>query len=93
MSDDELDPEDIAFMDWLIRGLRLGTVSELLAGNDTQCFTTQQYAEAYLKSSSKGFKAIAHRVHGPDDAVWARMHLESLFDVVYEPKSDVWAKL
>ncbi len=76
----------------LIRDLgmhqRRKVVAALLAGNDAQCFTARQYAEAYHR--------ICHSndpVHKENWTVWlteqAPMHLHSVGMV--EVKPGVWA--
>ena len=76
--------------------MRKEAIASLLAGNDTQCFTTQQYREAFCRRQMKNARdeeikvmpAFYDRVIDPD---WARMHLETLPKLVKEVKPDVWA--
>lgn len=67
---------------------RRKVVKSLLAGNDVQCFTTQQYAEAYHR--------ICHKDDQKHREGWinwltglAPKHLRSLG--MKEVKPDVWA--
>ena len=69
---------------------RRKTVAALLAGNDTGCFTVQQYAEAYHR--------ICHRddPYHKDDVIRclttvAPQHLRSVG--MKEVKPDVWASV
>ena len=58
----------------------------LMAGNDAQCFTTQQYREAFLRTSyGKGLECLFDHDKG-----LARHHLENLSGRVCEVKPDVW---
>ena len=68
---------------------RRRAVKSLLVGNDTQCFTTQQYIERYVKQCHKednqyrkGFVELVTDV--------AEMHLRSVGMV--EVKPGVWAR-
>lgn len=74
----------------IARMLREDVVRKLLAGNDTQCFTTEQYKKAYREHSDKVF-----RVKIPDRLDWldvtAEMHLRGLSDIITEIRPGVWA--
>lgn len=63
-------------------------VRELLAGNDTCCFTTQQYEQARIDKYQKKYK-IDVWDYAPEG--WARRHLEMLRSL-REVKPDVWAR-
>lgn len=69
---------------------RKKVVATLLAGNDTQCFTTQQYAEAYHR--------ICHRDDEDHKKNWIKYlsdltprHMESIGMTEVNP--GVWAKV
>ena len=75
------------FMGPIIREIRVGLVRKLLAGNDTQCFSTEQYRESYSKSTwGNGVERMID--HG-----LARAHLLGLPDVVEELKPDVLRRI
>lgn len=70
----------------LAMDVRRRTVKYLLAGNDTQCFTTQQYLDTYIREIDKGMPSIM-------DLELARKHLVSLAgDGVKEVRPDVWTR-
>ena len=77
-----------------IKHLREKAVNSLLVGNDTNCFTTAQYREAYCQIERGDKTGVLNkpetydRIIGPD---WARMHLEGLSSKVQEVAKDVWA--
>lgn len=75
---------DLAFVGWMARAIREGVVSDLLAGNDAQCFTTNQYAEAYRKGSFASDLI-------PLTTELAEIHLRSLPDLVREVRPGIWA--
>ena len=70
--------------------IRKDAIKALLAGNDTQCFTTQQYREAYCRQGCMNGTTpdFFDRVIGHD---WARNNLKELPSLVKEVKPDVWA--
>lgn len=61
-------------------------VRGLLAGNDTCCFTTQQYGEARVKTCLEKYK-LNVRDYAPPG--WERRHL-LLLNWIKEVKPDVW---
>ena len=69
----------------IARAFRQGAVEALLASNDTQCFTVEQYKDAYDKQWEKDG---VPRVQIPRDLLWrdgiAEAHLQSLPDLVRE---------
>lgn len=80
------------------RKIRLGVVRSLLAGNDTQCFTTQQYTDMYHKRchSNKDWEIMKEMpgiLADWESGRVSRNHLESLSDVVREVKPNVWAPI
>ena len=83
-SDDEV-------MSILVRAMRGQVALSLLVGNDTQCFTTEQYKKSYENKYAKYIVGI------PQSALWAhispRDHLLSIPDTVKEVSPDVWAKV
>lgn len=80
----ETDPDYTAFIGWCSRTVRRIMVARLLAGNDAQCFSTRQYADAY-RASKWNSEVIAMT----DEL--ARQHLLSVPDAVREVRPDVWA--
>lgn len=87
MHDDTDDRPHDAEMNKLFRQLgmhcRREVVRTLLAGNDTQCFTTQQYLDAYIHVINKGQRCLM-------DLELAKHHLQSLDGKVREVKPGVW---
>jgi hypothetical protein len=63
---------------------RRRTAQSLISGNDTCCFTTQQYLDAYVLDINKGMPCLM-------DLPLARHHLESIPELVAEVRPDVWA--
>ena len=63
---------------------RRQTAKSLLAGNDTQCFSTQQYLDTYIRDINKGDISLMN-------LVLARKHLESIPEIAVEVREDVWA--
>ncbi len=82
--DEPLSPQDRSLINLICSAVRNGVVDNLMAGNDTQCFTTEQYHEAYLKSTSDGdFVARYFTLET------ARMHLRTNRRV-REVKPGIW---
>ncbi len=96
MSDD-LSPCDAALVGSIARAFRQGTVEALLAGNDTGCFTTEQYAAEYIRQDHCSLgDSPERRVREKDWWVkhhLAEKHLRSLPDLVREVKPGVWAAI
>jgi len=91
-ADDPIDEaKDRETFAWLYRNCILPmarlTVRTLLAGNDTGCFTTEQYRVAYNRVVSERLKATDKLLM---DAVVARRHLTDS-GLVREAEPDVWA--
>lgn len=83
---DEVDPEVRRLIGLLAMDLRRRTIHSLLSGNDTQCFTVEQYKRAYVR--------IAHPskpVFDPWYHVDPAMHLKSCSELVTEVAPGVWA--
>ncbi len=81
-----------ALLRQLMRVNRKETVDRLLAGNDTQCFTTEQYGRLHAKlhwgkDVEQGERWLLLRFDS--DGCLARMHLRT-YDRVVEVKPDVW---
>ncbi len=74
---DGLDDGDIAMVVWMSRVIRSGVVSDLLIGNDSQCFTTEQYRDKYRNSWLEKSKTISQL-----STELAEKHLEGMFDLV-----------
>jgi hypothetical protein len=72
----------------LSQDIRCRAVRSLLAGNDTGCFTTEQYQAAYSRESNRAFGVGEYR--------WcdglADMHLRGT-KLVREVSPGVWAGL
>jgi hypothetical protein len=78
----------------LFREVRMTVVNSLLAGNDTQCFTTQQYREAYCRQTHRRSREkdwIKDRLDEMFTDGLATKHLRGLSDAVTEVSPDVWA--
>ncbi len=83
------------FERWLgcmILDCRRDVCRSLLRSNDTQCFTTAQYADRYCaimhaKEPSADVRAMLRGHMTPD---LARQHLASISDMVREVRPDVW---
>jgi hypothetical protein len=86
-SDDD-DDRDEWFGQTFVIPIRRSIVRSLLAGNDSCCFTTEQYEKAYEKTVNDMCKTSA-----PVNWDWvpggARMHLNST-ELVREVSPDVW---
>jgi len=69
------------------------SINNLLAGNDTQCFTTVQYAKMYAKLHWKGMEEGGERMMNMADEITgetlAHRHLRQC-KLVKEVKPDVW---
>lgn len=63
--------------------MRRETVVSLMAGNDTGCFTTQQYLDRYVRVAQRGEVGIM-------DLGLAEEHLRSLKRLVREVWPGVW---
>jgi hypothetical protein len=94
MSDDdddfELSAEDHRFIGMLARAARSEIAHMLLSGNDTGCFTTEQYRIAYERKNlrhlfSKDKLPLLWQYVSPEDA------LRSIPGVVREVGPGVWA--
>ena len=90
---DEIDEEqEAADNEWfgrtVIIPLRRSIVRSLLAGNDTQCFTTEQYMRAYEKETNRICKTSLPVMW---DAIpgGAAMHLQST-GLVEEVEAGIW---
>jgi uncharacterized protein with PIN domain len=86
-----------AIVGMLLKENKRATVAALLAGNDTQCFTTQQYIEMYARLNWKGQEEMGRRCLSglwSDDVeeTLAHKHLRT-FREVREVKLDVWAAI
>lgn len=81
---DELSEKDRAFLNWMALTIRQGAVDSLLKGNDTQCFTVEQYQKAY----DTVFPCVEGVVNRWRPGV-AEMHLHSL-STVEEKEPGVW---
>lgn len=73
------------------------TINRLLAGNDTQCFTTEQYVTAYVKAHWKkdeggGRAVLGWFKSGGKGETIAHWHLRTS-GMVHEVKPDVWTIL
>ena len=85
----DVGPKDLLLVGTIARAFREGAVERCLKGNDTQCFTTEQYQDAYDEENDKAFrtKCMPNR--------WANglaeKHLRSLPDLVQEVRPGVWA--
>lgn len=81
--------DDNAMLDLLARAARSGVIDALLAGNDTGCFTTEQYRAEYSR------KMFPHFDSDSLDLLWfhtkPESHLRSLPDLVREVSPGVWA--
>lgn len=73
---------------------RREAVNSLLIGNDTGCFTTEQYRVRFIELENKRFTLSKQltldaydKVFGPD---WAWDWLESIPETVREVLPDVW---
>ncbi len=88
--DDGCSPENRRFAAWMQRLLRESAVKRLLAGNDTGCFTTEQYQRAYDAETAEVFKT-GLVLPWPDGA--AEKHLRSLADLIREVRPGVWSYL
>ena len=89
--DDRLDPEDAAFVGMLCDLFRGDAAESLLVGNDTGCFTTEQYKRAY---EERTWKRTLRGAAGEAMTWWdgiAEMHLRSIPHVVVEVSPGVWA--
>lgn len=64
------------------RKLKREVVAKLLQGNNTQCFTTEQYLQKYIEHVQDGDKGVM-------DLKLARQHLMSGTNI-REVKPDVW---
>ncbi len=73
-------------MGLLVMHCRRKTIKTLLAGNDTQCFTTQQYLDTYIRVIYKGDKKCLM------DLSLAETHLKSLGNQVREVKPGIWTR-
>lgn len=90
---DELDPvkeaEMNAFFGAIARGIRSEIAKGLLRGNDTCCFTTEQYKAAYNRRLDKYLPDVS------DEHRWfyitPEAHLRSIPRVVREVAPGVWA--
>ena len=73
--------------------VRRKVVAALLAGNDTQCFTTEQYKAEYERQqpmpAGYGRSDVYWRLDPTGDL--ARKHLLSLAELVREVRPGVWA--
>lgn len=67
--------------------IRREVVDSLMEGNDTQCFTTDQYMERYFQRERNGEEVDAYRRWWREENL-ARQHLQSLRCI--EVKPDVW---
>lgn len=85
-NDDGLDPETRAWWNGLMRRLKLDVVRTLLSGNDTGCFTSEQYLKLW-KERRRVEELLLHDYIPPD---LAEAHLRSLADVVEEVSPGVW---
>lgn len=76
------------------RPYRADSVNALLTGNDTQCFTTEQYRRTYIERNPVSARQ-AELLRIPFDQLFgieqARKHLLSMPDLVREVRPDVWA--
>ncbi len=84
--DVELDEDNEKFGAWLARTTRCDIISALLAGNDTQCFTTDDYRRRYTKRWITDM-----RLNYELSTELAEMHLRICRDVVREVRPGVWA--
>jgi hypothetical protein len=88
--DDGFDAEDWALIGLMARAARAEVARSLLAGNDTGCFSTEQYRVAYER------KNLAH-LFEPDKLplLWSALgpdgHLRSIPGEVREVSPGVWA--
>lgn len=90
---EEIDEEqEAADNEWFGRNffipIRRSIVRSLLAGNDTQCFTTEQYMRAYEVESEKIFK-LGQPVMWDAIPGGAAMHLTST-ELVEEVEAGIW---
>ena len=84
---------DYEFMDLMAdlgMHCRRKVVASLLAGNDTQCFTTEQYRDAYTRICNGGDDRIMKEL-GSHPLELAEMHLRSLREL-REVRPGLWAK-
>lgn len=90
MSSDEEDGDPVVsrWLGELSQNIRCRAVRRLLAGNDTGCFTTEQYQAAYARESISSFGVGEYRW---GDGL-AEMHLQGT-GLVREVSSGVWAAL
>jgi hypothetical protein len=79
-------------------GTRVDAAEALLAGNDTGCFTTEQYRQAFLRRiyRNAGPEEMARVARFKDETQpgWGRRYLEWLRDavrMVREVRPDVWS--
>ena len=87
---DKLSAADVALGSAIFRAFREHTVNALLSGNDTGCFTEDQYREEYIMANSwnRLGEDIMRKLWTPDRSA---MHLRSLPDLVREVRPGVWA--
>lgn len=87
--DDRLDLADFALVSMMARAFRQGAVEKCLAGNDTGCFTTEQYQKAYDAEGDRTFSKTAPVVSRWSPGL-AETHLRSMPDMVREVSPGVW---
>lgn len=74
--------------------MRRETVRRLLAGNDTCCFTTEQFKAYFVAVHNRKFPSSGETVERMDrihTEQWGRNFLATLPDLVAEVRTDVWA--
>lgn len=89
-----MSPEDHALLRKINSGaLYREAIEALLSGNDTGCFTTQQFEDAYTRLEQK----YGIRFPDPSDHQWAkgvaRSRLLTFPELVREVQPDVWASV
>ncbi len=85
--------DDVVFWQGFFRPFRMKAVRSLLVGNDTQCFTTEQYRQAYMTCNPLPEREKILLCIPREElftAAGARKHLTALFDVVREVQSNLW---
>ena len=87
----DLNKNDSALLRLITRAMREGVVRTLLAGNDAQCFSTEQYQEAYDRQDNKHrpVRALLWKTNWTDGL--AESHLRGMPDLVSEVSPGVWA--